>query len=163
MRTRLPPTKVWAAIAAVLAGAAGGALLWSAPFADASGDSTPAAPPELTSSLVSCAALAADLSRDVEHNTLIDPEHGLLSITTYDPVIQGDRTITIDYQNDPACRALPTLRLVIDDAVRTWQEDNRQECWSLTSFYEGGGTNLRGQSIDRGALLKYLQRWCNHE
>lgn len=94
-----------------------------------------------------------------EVDTLLDKEHGVLTVSAYDPALQADRRVTIRFR-DPACLARPDLRRVIEDAVRTDAQAQAQVCASLRAALARGAAEIRGRRIDRDAGQRYVGEWC---
>lgn len=115
----------------------------------------------LMDEVVSCASLLpGQLPRiNVEHNTVLDAEHGLLQITTTDR-LSRDVNVTIDYRNDTQCRDIPVMASIVADAVGAWQQALETQCPDLQEFLDSGATQLEGRPINRDALARYISSFC---
>lgn len=71
----------------------------------------------------------------------------------------GGRTYVLR-PSDPTCRALTSVRAVMDDAVATDRENETRSCREVSDALTAGRTQVRGRGFDREAAQRYLAERC---
>lgn len=118
----------------------------------------------LAETLVPCSQLkSSDVpDRNMERNTVLDEENGLLQIDYY--TLTGDqRTISVDYVDDSSCRNIPEIRDLISETVADDDKAKKERCPRLKEIHAAAVTEeqkVKGKKIDREALGRYIKKEC---
>jgi hypothetical protein len=144
--------KFWILLTLVLAGIApvGAGVVWGA-----GGHSSAESPVPLAQNCgsVTLPKLAAEV------NTVLDKERGLLTISSWSGLADGDSTVTVRY-DDPACLAVPGLARVIQHVVETDAQTQADSCASMRELVASNATVVRGVRVNPDAGREYLADWC---
>ncbi|MEX2555938.1 MAG: hypothetical protein WEB06_09920 [Actinomycetota bacterium] len=102
----------------------------------------------------SCVDFARDVNpKEVAVDSGYDPEKDLVYAH------QGSRTYVLR-PSDPACRTLSGPSDVIEDAVRTDQENVAVMCRQLSEAVADGRSEVGGRAFDREAASRYVEQRC---
>lgn len=102
----------------------------------------------------SCVELAADVDpKQVPVDSGYDPELDLVYAHA------NGRTYSMR-PNDPRCRALASVRAVIDDAMTAHAENTQVACRVMADIVAERRTEVRGHRVNQAAAQRFLARRC---
>ncbi len=124
---------------------------------------TPAATPDTP--LDDCATTDFSILtlEDQEVNTGFNAETRVLEMSARDTRVTNSNDVTFRVGiDDPACQAVPIVKMKIDEAIQIFEEGLATECPAIQGYVDtGAATNERGEPIDLEAAQTFLDEWCN--
>jgi hypothetical protein len=107
-----------------------------------------------------CATGNFSLLETWEVDTNFIYEFNILQISAYGP---GNATLNFNIDiTDPACQAIPIVKMKIDESIAIVEEGLATECPAIQHLVNAGITNNpHGVQINLEAAQTFLDQWCD--